>query len=249
MSPEGITDLETGTVLRVYKPIGWTSFDVTKKIQRLLLRKIKRQNPNPDGIQRRVRVGHAGTLDPLATGLLMICIGKETKNIDQYMGLPKTYTGAFCLGASTPSFDKETEINERFPIGSISEDSILLAARDLSGWQEQIPPLYSAIKQDGVRAYKMAREGLDTVLKSRTVYVEHFEITSIQLPYVGFKIICSKGTYIRSIARDFGKKLNNAAYLESLCRTQIGDFTIDEAITLDEIAEIFGEPLKWKELF
>ncbi|OYU96276.1 MAG: tRNA pseudouridine(55) synthase TruB [Bacteroidetes bacterium B1(2017)] len=244
---EDILNLEIGTVLRVYKPYTWTSFDVTKKIQRLVLRKLNRQQPLPNGQKRKVKVGHAGTLDPLATGLLIVCIGKETRNIETYMGLPKVYTGNFFLGATTPSFDKETQPDSLFSIEEITEEKILDAAKSLTGYLDQIPPVFSAIKKDGVRAYEAARAGDEIKLDARRVLVQDFKITHINLPLVGFEITCSKGTYIRSIARDFGKALNNGAYLETLCRTQIGNFTIDEAITIDELAETFAEPLKYKE--
>jgi tRNA pseudouridine55 synthase len=241
-----LLDLETGAVLRVYKPYTWTSFDVTKKIQRLVLRKLSKMPKPKDGIKRKVKVGHAGTLDPLATGLLIVCIGKETKNIDQYMGMPKTYTGSFYLGAYRPSFDKETEVTETFSIEAITEDMIYAAAQQLTGTLSQIPPLFSAIQKDGKRAYEYARAGVDMELPARNVLVHSFEITSISLPLVSFKITCSKGTYIRSLARDFGKILHNAAYLDSLCRTEIGNFTLNEAFTLDELAETFGEELSWR---
>jgi tRNA pseudouridine55 synthase len=238
-----LLDLETGAVLRVYKPYTWTSFDVTKKIQRLVLRKLSRMPKPKDGIKRKVKVGHAGTLDPLATGLLIVCIGKETKNIDQYMGMPKTYTGSFYLGAFRPSFDKETEVTETFPIDAIKEEEIYAAAKQLTGALSQIPPLFSAIQKDGKRAYEMARAGVEMELPPRNVMVHSFEITGIELPFINFKITCSKGTYIRSLARDFGKILNNGAYLDSLCRTEIGNFSLNEAFTLDELAETFGEDL------
>jgi len=242
-----LLDLEKGSVLRVYKPYKWTSFDVTKKIQRFVIRKIKRNQTNKLLPKIKVKVGHAGTLDPLATGLLIVCIGKETKNIEKYMGMPKIYIGEFFLGATRPSMDKETEIDQVFSIDHINPQMIEAAAQSLVGELDQIPPLFSAIKKDGVRAYQMARSGSTVELPSRKVRVDKFTITHIHLPYIGFEIACSKGTYIRSLARDFGKALNNGAYLESLCRTKIGDFSLDEAITIDEMAEIFGETLVFKE--
>ena len=243
-----ILDLETGTVLRVYKPYKWTSFDVTKKIQRFVIRKIKRNQTDPLSPKKKVKVGHAGTLDPLATGLLIVCIGKETKNIEKYMGMPKVYTGEFFLGATRPSMDKETEIDQVFSIDAITPEMIYAAAKTLVGELDQVPPLFSAIKKDGVRAYQMARAGSDIELPSRKVRVDSFVITHINLPYIGFEIKCSKGTYIRSLARDLGKALNSGAYLESLCRTKIGNFGLDEAITLDEMAEIFGETMVFREM-
>lgn len=238
-----LLDLETGAVLRVYKPYTWTSFDVTKKIQRLVLRKLARMPKPKDGIKRKVKVGHAGTLDPLATGLLIVCVGKETKNIEQYMGMPKTYTGAFYLGATRPSYDKETEVTEVFATNDITTAAIYATAQKLTGALSQVPPLFSAIQKDGVRAYELARAGVKVELAARNVMVHSFEITAIALPLVYFKITCSKGTYIRSLARDFGELLNNGAYLDSLCRTDIGNFSLNEAFTLDELAETFGEDL------
>jgi tRNA pseudouridine55 synthase len=243
-----LLDLETGAVLRVYKPLTWTSFDVTKKIQRLVMRKMSRMPLPVDGIRRRVKVGHAGTLDPLATGLLIICIGKETKNIEKYMGMPKTYTGEMCLGASRPSDDKESEISAHFSLEGLDEAAIYAAAAQLTGWLDQVPPIFSAIQKDGKRAYELARAGEKVELASRKVLVESFKITHINMPYVGFEIVCSKGTYIRALARDFGKLLGNGAYLESLQRTRIGNFSMDEGFTLDELAETFAEPLKYKDM-
>lgn len=236
-----LLDLDTGTVLRVYKPLTWTSFDVTKKIQRLVLRKMARIRVRTQEPKRKVKVGHAGTLDPLADGLLIVCIGKETKNIEKYMGLPKTYTGTFCLGAFRPSYDKETEITETWDTSGITPEMIEAAARSLTGELSQVPPLFSAIKKDGVRAYDRARAGSDMELDARKVMVHSFKITSINMPFVGFEIVCSKGTYIRSLARDFGRAMQNGAYLETLRRTCIGEFNLEQAITLDELAEIFGE--------
>ncbi|MCF8425987.1 MAG: tRNA pseudouridine(55) synthase TruB [Bacteroidia bacterium] len=242
-----LLDLETGSVLRVYKPYNWTSFDVTKKIQRLIIRKIHREIKGPEAKKKKVKVGHAGTLDPLATGLLIVCVGKETKNIEKYMGWTKTYTGQFRLGATTPSFDKETAEDQTFSIEGITVDAIADAAQQLTGALDQIPPIFSAIKKDGKRAYVSAREGVEIKMESRKVFVESFRITEIELPLVGFEIVCSKGTYIRSLARDFGKLLNNGAYLESLCRTKIGEFSLEQATTLDELAESFGERMIFKE--
>lgn len=242
-----LLDLDSGAVLRVYKPYTWTSFDVTKKIQRLVLRKLSRMPRPADGIKRKVKVGHAGTLDPLATGLLIVCIGKETKNIEQYMGMPKTYTGSFYLGAFRPSFDKETSVIDTYPIQTITPVDVYAAAKQLTGELSQVPPLYSAIQKDGKRAYEYAREGVKMELAPRKVFVHSFEITDIAFPLISFKITCSKGTYIRSLARDFGEILNNAAYLDSLCRTEIGDFSLNEAFTLDELAESFGEELSLRQ--
>ncbi|MDP1728283.1 MAG: tRNA pseudouridine(55) synthase TruB [Bacteroidota bacterium] len=238
-----IIDLEKGTVLLVNKPIDWTSFDVTNKIKRLIQRYIN--NPEHGIIKtgKRVKVGHAGTLDPLATGLLIVCVGKETKNIDQYMGMPKTYTGSFYIGATTPSFDKETQYDAEFETSHINDTLIIETAKQFVGTQQQIPPNYSAIKKDGIRAYRAARAGEEMELDARSVVINSFEITEIAMPIIHFKVNCSKGTYIRSLARDFGKALGSGAYLYSLCRTQIGIFELEKAKSLDELAMELGETL------
>jgi tRNA pseudouridine55 synthase len=207
-------------MILIDKPIGWTSFDVVNKLRYKL--KIK-------------KIGHAGTLDPLASGLLILCTGKMTKRIDEYQAQEKEYTGKFIIGQSTPSHDLETEISETKDISAVTEEQIYLAARKLTGVIQQIPPLHSAIKVDGKRAYKLARKGSDLELKPREVTVSQFEITSIQKPEIHFRIVCSKGTYIRSLARDFGNDLGVGAYLTGLCRTRIGDFKLENALTLDQI--------------
>ena len=207
-------DFAAGEVLLVDKPLTWTSFDAVKKIR---------------GAVKIKKVGHAGTLDPLATGLLIICTGKMTKQIDTFQGQEKEYTGTICLGKSTPSFDLETEVDEETPIGHITEEALHEAAKELTGALMQVPPLFSAVKIDGKRAYKHARKGDDIELKARPVEVKVFEITQVQMPYVSFRIVCSKGTYIRSLARDFGFSLQTGAHLTELRRTRIGDFTIEQA--------------------
>lgn len=209
-----------GRVLLVNKPLDWTSFDVVNKLRYKL--KIK-------------KIGHAGTLDPLATGLLIICTGKLTKKIDEYQAQEKEYTGHFVIGQTTPSHDLETEVSLPVDISSLAEEQVYTAAKKLTGTLQQIPPLHSAIKIDGKRAYKLARKGADIELKPREVTVSEFEITSIEKPKIGFRIVCSKGTYIRSLARDFGNELGVGAYLASLCRTRIGNFKLEEAKTLEEI--------------
>jgi tRNA pseudouridine55 synthase len=209
-----------GRVLLVNKPLDWTSFDVVNKLRYKL--KIK-------------KIGHAGTLDPLATGLLIICTGKLTKKIDEYQAQEKEYTGHFVIGQTTPSHDLETEVSLSVDISSLAEEQVYTAAKKLTGTLQQIPPLHSAIKIDGKRAYKLARKGADIELKPREVTVSEFEITSIEKPKIGFRIVCSKGTYIRSLARDFGNELGVGAYLASLCRTRIGNFKLEEAKTLEEI--------------
>ena len=214
------TPADTGRVLLVNKPFQWTSFDVVNKLRyRLKMKKI----------------GHAGTLDPLATGLLIICTGKMTKRIEEFMGLEKEYTGKFILGKSTPSHDLETEITEEKDISSLTEQQINDATLALTGNIRQLPPMHSAIRIGGKRAYQFARKGQEIDLKHREVEVKTFEITNINLPEASFRIVCSKGTYIRSIARDFGNALGVGAYLTDLCRTRIGTFRLEDALSIDEI--------------
>ncbi|MFT5383048.1 MAG: tRNA pseudouridine55 synthase [Saprospiraceae bacterium] len=219
-------NFKEGALLLVDKPIGWTSFDVVNKIRYKLKHKL--------GV-RKIKVGHAGTLDPLATGLLIICTGKFTKKLDSLQGLYKTYTGTIKLGASTPSFDAETEEKTGYPIDHINEE-LLEAARPLFlGDIEQIPPIYSALKVDGERLYKQARKGISVEIKARPVHIYSFDIQLVEMPYLHFSIKCSKGTYIRSIANDFGKALDSGAYLSSLRRTSIGEHSIDDAWNLEDL--------------
>lgn len=221
-------DYKNGQVLLIDKPLTWTSFQVVNKLrweikQRFNIKKIK--------------VGHAGTLDPLATGLLIICTGKQTKQIDTYQGQVKEYTGTFTVGGTTPSYDLETAVEETFPTAHISEDLLHKTTEQFTGEIQQKPPIFSAIKKDGKRLYELARKGETTEIKERTVTVSKFEITKINLPEVAFRIICSKGTYIRSIAFDYGKALNSGAHLSALRRTQIGDFSADDALSVEEFIE------------
>lgn len=211
---------EEGRVLLVNKPLQWTSFDVVNKLRYKLKMK---------------KIGHAGTLDPLATGLLIICTGKFTKRIEEFHAQEKEYTGEFVIGQTTPSHDLETEVSQAVDCSQLRDEQIFAAAKKLTGTLQQIPPLHSAIKVDGKRAYKFARKGKEIELKPREVTVSVFEITKIQIPVIGFRIICSKGTYIRSLVRDFGIDLRVGAYLSSLCRTRIGDFKLADAKTLEEI--------------
>ena len=210
----------TDQLILINKPVGWTSFDVVNKLRNKL--KIK-------------KIGHAGTLDPLATGLLILCTGKMTKRIDEYQAQEKEYTGKFIIGQSTPSHDLETIVTETKDITHITQEAIQLATHKFIGVIQQIPPLHSAIKVDGKRAYKLARKGKDVELKAREVSILEFEITQIQKPEISFRIVCSKGTYIRSIARDFGIALGVGAYLTDLCRTRIGEFKLENATTIEQI--------------
>lgn len=214
---------DAGRVLLINKPYQWTSFDVVNKLRYKL---------------RIKKIGHAGTLDPLATGLLIICTGKMTKRIEEFMGLEKEYTGKFVLGKTTPSHDLETEISEERDTSALTPESIRKAARALTGSISQLPPQHSAIRIGGKRAYQFARKGQDIELKPRQVEVREFEIQDVQLPNASFRIVCSKGTYIRSIARDFGDALGVGAYLTDLCRTRIGDFRLEDALSIEEVDPI-----------
>tara|TARA_R110002072_G_scaffold83202_3_gene189064 strand:+ start:2061 stop:2756 length:696 start_codon:yes stop_codon:yes gene_type:complete len=221
-------DFLEGATLLVDKPIGWTSFDVVKKI-RGVLRKITGQ--------KRIKVGHAGTLDPLASGLLIVCTGKKTKTIDEIQQQRKEYTGTIYLGARTPSFDLET-IPENFKsIDHLTNDDLESTRQTFLGKIAQKPPLYSAIKIDGKRAYHLAREGIEAVIKAKEVELYDFEFLATRLPEIDFRIECSKGTYIRSIANDFGDKLAVGAYLKSLRRTKIGDFNVANSQDIQSIEE------------
>jgi len=210
----------TDRILLVDKPLGWTSFDVVKKLRGCL--KIK-------------KIGHAGTLDPLASGLLIICTGKMTKRISEIQEMEKEYEGDFTLGQITPSFDLETEVSHFASYGHLQNEDIINASREFIGELRQIPPSYSAVKVKGKRAYLRARKGEEVDMKPRIVKIEDLQIKSIDLPTVGFLVICSKGTYIRSLANDFGKQLGVGAHLSRLVRTRIGHYHLDEAKTIDEI--------------
>lgn len=216
------TDFEAGAVLLFDKPLRWTSFDLVKKVR---------------GITRVKKVGHAGTLDPLATGLLIICTGKKTKEIDTFQAQIKEYTGTFFIGATTPCYDMEQPVDKVYETAHITEEMIRETAKQFIGSIDQIPPPHSAVKVDGKRAYDLARAGKEVAVKSRTIEIETFEITGIALPVVSFRVVCSKGTYIRSLAHDFGKALGSGAYLSSLVRTRIGEFRLDDAITIDAFSE------------
>jgi tRNA pseudouridine55 synthase len=221
-------EYQNGQVLLIDKPLTWTSFQVVNKLRWEI-----RQRFNI----KKIKVGHAGTLDPLATGLLIICTGKQTKQIDTYQGQVKEYTGTFTIGGTTPSYDLETAVEETFPIAHISEELLHKTTEQFTGEIQQKPPIFSAIKKDGKRLYELARKGETTEIKERTVTVSKFEITKINLPEVAFRIICSKGTYIRSMAFDFGKALNSGAHLSALRRTKIGNFSVEDALSVEEFIE------------
>lgn len=223
-----VEDFLNGKVLIIDKPLNWTSFQVVNKIRWAIRKKFN---------LKKIKVGHAGTLDPLATGLLIVCTGKMTKSINEYQAENKEYTGTITLGATTPSFDLETEIDRSFPIAHVTEELIHATAESFKGLIKQKPPIYSAIKKDGIRLYELARKGEETDIKSREVHILDFEITKIELPVVHFRIVCSKGTYIRSIANDFGKALKSGGHLSSLRRTKSGAFDLTEAISPESFEE------------
>lgn len=212
---------KNGQVILIDKPLNWTSFQVVNKLRWAIRRKYN---------IKKIKVGHAGTLDPLATGLLIICTGKFTKTIETLQAERKEYTGTITLGATTPSYDLETEINQTFQTANISNDDIHKTAKLFTGLIEQTPPLYSAIKKDGIRLYELARKGESTTIKSRKITIYEFEITNIELPNICFRVLCSKGTYIRSLANDFGKALNSGAHLSALRRTKSGNYKVESAI-------------------
>ena len=218
--------LLAGQIFLIHKPLGWTSFQVVNKIRHFL----KKQT----GL-KKLKVGHAGTLDPLATGLLILCTGKMTKTISALQEEEKEYTGTFYLGATTPSYDLETEQNQQFSISHLSPQKIYDTTDEFKGKIKQLPPLYSALKKEGKRLYEYARQGLSPELNARNVYISKFEIQNIDLPQISFLVRCSKGTYIRSLAHDFGKALNSGAHLSSLCRTKIGKFALEEAYTMESV--------------
>ena len=225
---DGNINFASGALLLVLKPLEWTSFDVVKKIRTLIKNHMN---------VKKIKVGHAGTLDPLANGLIIICTGKFTKRILEIQNQDKEYMGKFTVGATTPSFDKETEINNRYDITHITKELIKKTTKQFIGEIKQTPPIYSALKINGKRLYTYARKDERVVIKQRSIIVESFEITKIELPNISFKIKCSKGTYIRCIANDFGKALKSGAYLTELCRTKIGSYDINDAISINEVEE------------
>ena len=217
-------DFELGEVLLVNKPLRWTSFDVVNKLRYALKKRVR----------GKIKVGHAGTLDPLATGLLIICTGKMTKKIDEFTGMDKEYSGSFFIGGTTASYDSELEMDATFSTAHVDEKMLREVAKTFVGDIEQMPPIYSAIKIDGQAAYVAARRGDEVTMKMRNVTIKEFELTKIEMPLVHFRVVCSKGTYIRSLAFDYGKALNSGAYLASLCRTKIGEFNVTDAKEVDQ---------------
>jgi tRNA pseudouridine55 synthase len=224
-----LEEIKQGKVLLIDKPLNWTSFQVVNKLRWHI-----RKHFNI----KKIKVGHAGTLDPLATGLLIICVGKETKNIHTYQGQIKAYTGTITVGATTPSYDLETNIDKTFSTEHISKDVLLETTKQFIGEIDQKPPIFSAIKKEGKRLYELARKGETTEIKARKITIEQFELTATELPNIDFKVVCSKGTYIRSLAYDFGLALDSGAHLSALRRTKIGDFSVEDAISVEEFPEL-----------
>lgn len=215
-----------GEIILIDKPLDWTSFDVVNKIKFAL----KKQ-------YGKIKIGHAGTLDPKATGLLILCTGKKTKEIEAIQNADKEYTGTFFLGATTECFDTEKEPNQTFDISRITSDEIRKCAESFIGEQEQFPPIHSAVKIDGKRAYDLARAGKEVVIKSKIITIKKFDLPKIELPLIHFQVACTKGTYIRSLANDFGKRLDNGAYLYALRRTKIGNYNVEDAYTVEQFME------------
>jgi len=228
-----LENLRKGQVLLIDKPLHWTSFDVVNKLRYAILKKYN---------LKRFKVGHAGTLDPLATGLLIICVGKATKTINNFQNLDKEYTGTFFLGGTTPSYDLETPVNQIFGTAHITHELVLKTAKNFIGKQLQTPPIFSAIKKNGKKLYEHARKGESVTIKPRNIEIKEFEILKIEMPEIYFRVKVSKGTYIRSLAFDFGSTLNSGAYLANLRRTKIGVFNVDNAIDHQEwIAQLNHE--------
>lgn len=226
-------DFLNGQLLLIDKPLGWSSFQAVNKLKWAIRKKFA---------LKKVKIGHAGTLDPLATGLLLICTGKFTKTINDLQCQIKEYTGTITLGATTPSYDLETEVDQNYPTQHISKEKISKVASKFIGDIEQVPPIFSALKKDGKRLYEYAREGKEVEIKKRNITISEFEITAVNMPKVEFRVVCSKGTYIRSLAHDFGKILDSGAHLSELRRTKIGTYNVNKAI--DPV--IFAENLLGK---
>ena len=228
-------DFQNGQILLIDKPLNWTSFQAVNKLKWALITKAH--------LPKKFKIGHAGTLDPLATGLLLICTGKFTKRITELQGQAKEYTGTFHIGATTPSYDLETEIDETFPTEHIDEALIHETVKQFLGEIDQKPPIYSAIKKDGVRLYEHARAGETIEIASRKTTIHEFEITRIALPEIDFRVVCSKGTYIRSLAYDFGKAMHSGSHLTVLRRTKIGDYDVTNAMDVTLFEESLSTPL------
>lgn len=223
-----VEDFKNGQLLLIDKPLEWTSFQVVNKL-RWHIRKTFNL--------KKIKVGHAGTLDPLATGLLLICTGKKTKQIEQYQAQTKTYTGTLVLGSTTPSYDLETEVDATYPTAHITEKLIHQTTKQFEGKIQQQPPVFSALKKDGKRLYEFARAGKDVTIPTREITIDYFKIKNIKDHEIDFEIQCSKGTYIRSLAHDFGRALDSGAHLSALRRTKIGEFSVENAISIEEFVK------------
>lgn len=219
-----VEDFKNGQLLAIDKPLEWTSFQVVNKLRWHIKKKFE---------LKKIKVGHAGTLDPLASGLLLICTGKMTKQIQDFQAQVKTYTGSFVLGSTTPSYDLETAIDKYFPTEHISEELIYQTAKKFVGKIQQQPPIFSALKKDGKRLYEFARAGKDVVIPTREITIDYFKIKNIKDHKIDFEIQCSKGTYIRSLAHDYGRALDSGAHLSALRRTKIGEFSVENAISIE----------------
>jgi tRNA pseudouridine55 synthase len=228
MSSEKVTIFDEGQVLLFDKPVYWTSFDLVNKVRNMIR--------SAFGI-KKIKVGHAGTLDPLASGLMIICTGRCTKKIDEFRDLDKEYIATFHLGATTPSFDLETETDNQYPVDHITEEIVRQVLESFLGEQKQLPPMYSAKQIDGKRAYEFARKGIQKDLEPVTVYFRDIELLSFGIPDTKIRLVCSKGTYIRSFARDFGLALKSGSYLSALERTSIGSYNVNEAYTIEKFQE------------
>ena len=225
-------DYLAGQMVLIDKPLGWSSFDVVKKIKHLIRKKYN---------LKKLRVGHAGTLDPLATGLLIVCTGKFTKRISEIQGQEKTYTGTITLGGTTPSYDLETEVDNDYKTSHITKELIHQTTKQFIGEIDQKPPIFSALKRGGERLYEKARRGEEIMIESRKIFVREFNIISIENLTIAFEIKCSKGTYVRSIANDFGTALNSGGYLSSLCRTAIGDYELSKGIDIESFEKLLNK--------
>lgn len=231
MNRLSLDDFKEGQVLLIDKPLHWTSFQVVNKVRWLIKKRFN---------IKKIKVGHAGTLDPLASGLLILCTGKFTRKLDSFQAENKEYTGTITLGSTTPSYDLETEINQTFDISGIGEEDIYNTAKSFVGEISQQPPIFSALKKEGKKLYEFARKGEEIEIPHRTIQIEAFEITGIDLPEVHFRVVCSKGTYIRSLAHDFGKTLNNGAHLSSLRRTKSGSFNVEDAMSMETLSDLLS---------
>ena len=231
MNRLSLDDFKEGQVLLIDKPLHWTSFQVVNKVRWLIKKRFN---------IKKIKVGHAGTLDPLASGLLILCTGKFTRKLDSFQAENKEYTGTITLGSTTPSYDLETEINQTVDISGIGEEDIYNTAKSFVGEISQQPPIFSALKKEGKKLYEFARKGEEIEIPHRTIQIEAFEITGIDLPEVHFRVVCSKGTYIRSLAHDFGKTLNNGAHLSSLRRTKSGSFNVEDAMSMETLSDLLS---------